>query len=205
MIDCFTRWPEVVCLPDITAATVAVSLVQAWVARFGVPSLVTTDRGRQFESALFTQLTNLLGTSRTRTTAYHPAANGMVQRLHRRVKTAIMSVSPASWTDALPLTLLSLRATVKEDLQCSPAQMVYGTTLRLPGEFFAHPSSIVHTDPTTYPERLRTVMQALPAVRPRSPSQLFTYRHPLLETASHVFIRHDVPRKPLQPTYDGPY
>ncbi|XP_064470127.1 uncharacterized protein LOC135384871 [Ornithodoros turicata] len=129
----------------------------------------------------------------------------MVERLHHRIKTALKSVSPASWTDALPLILLSLRATVKEDLQCSPAQMVYGTTLRLRGDFFAHPSPIVHTDPTTYPERLRTVMQALPAVRPRSPAQPSTYRHPLLETASHVLIRHDAPRKPLQPTYDGPY
>ncbi|GFQ77430.1 retrovirus-related Pol polyprotein from transposon 412 [Trichonephila clavata] len=29
--------------------------------------------------------------------------------------------------------------------------------------------------------------------------------HPALETCSHVFMRHDVVKKPLQTPYDGPY
>ena len=51
MIDRSTRWPEVVLSEKVTAETVLDAFVSTWVARFGVPTCVTTDRGVQFTSA----------------------------------------------------------------------------------------------------------------------------------------------------------
>ena len=76
LVDRFSRWPEAIPLKDVTADTVATAFYTHWVARFGAPQVITTDRGAQFEAALFRALTNLLGCKRIRTTAYHPASNG---------------------------------------------------------------------------------------------------------------------------------
>uniref|UniRef100_T1DNZ3 Putative secreted protein n=1 Tax=Anopheles aquasalis TaxID=42839 RepID=T1DNZ3_ANOAQ len=40
------------------------------------------------------------------------------------------------WTEVLPIVLLGLRTAWKEDLEATTAELTYGSTLRLPGEFF---------------------------------------------------------------------
>ena len=52
IVDRFTRWPEAIPLSDISAATCARAFLYHWVSRHGVPSTLTSDRGRQFVSEL---------------------------------------------------------------------------------------------------------------------------------------------------------
>ena len=89
MIDRYTR-PEAIPLRNMTADTVPTAFWTHWISRFGCPKVITTDQGSQFESALFKALTNLVGCKRTRTIAYHPQTNGMVERWHRSFKAALM-------------------------------------------------------------------------------------------------------------------
>ncbi|GFX02314.1 integrase catalytic domain-containing protein [Trichonephila clavipes] len=136
MIDRFSKWPEAQPLKDITAETVAEAFFSSWVSRFGTPAILTTDRGRQFESSLFKALSKLLGVQKCRTTGYHPQANGMIEELHRPLKSANKCHATERWTEVLPIILLGLRASLKEDILCTPAELVFGTTIRLPGEMF---------------------------------------------------------------------
>ncbi|GFW01260.1 transposon Tf2-8 polyprotein [Trichonephila clavipes] len=89
VVERFTRWMEVIPTADRTSETVYRALLSVWISRFGCPAIITTDQGTNFKSSLFRELSNLLGTNRIRCCSYHPKANGLVERLHRHLKSAI--------------------------------------------------------------------------------------------------------------------
>ncbi|GFX95607.1 retrovirus-related Pol polyprotein from transposon 412 [Trichonephila clavipes] len=203
MIDRFSKWPEAQPLKDITAETVAEAFFSSWVSRFGTPAILTTDRGRQFESSLFKALSKILGVQKCRTTGYHPQANGMIEELHRPLKSAIKCHATERWTEVLPIILLGLRASLKEDILCTPAELVFGTTIRLPVEMFD--SSKPDDDVVNFVSKLKSHMQSLHPKPPKHHSKRPFFIHPGLLEATHVFLRRDMLRRPLQQPYDGPF
>jgi len=112
IIDRSTRWPEAMPMADATTRSCTQALLGFWIARF-------------------------VGVTLHFTTAYHPQANGLIERWYRSLKTALTArCTTATWTSQLPWVLLGLRTTPKEDLAHSAAEMVYGQLLVVPGEFF---------------------------------------------------------------------
>ena len=102
--------------------------------------------------------------------------------------------------------MLGIRTTLKEDLHCTIAELVYGTTLRLPGEYFDDSISNTNTsDIPNYVTKLKSIMQHLKATPPKSTANRKTYVNNDLLTCTHVFVRHDAMRKPLLQPYDGPF
>jgi transposase InsO family protein len=144
----------------------------------------------------------LLGSKRA---SYHPQSNGMVERFHRQLKAALKSQpNPSAWMDSLPLVLLGIRMALKEDIQSTAGEMVYGTTLCLPGEFFNPPSTSSLNDPSDFVSQLKAHMQQLRPPPPRSTPR-GSHVSDALSTCTHVFLRVDNVRKPLQLPYNGPY
>jgi transposase InsO family protein len=136
MIDRTSRWPEVVPLSSITAVVCAQALLSSWISRFGVPSVITTDRGAQFTSSVWSEVCSILGIRRSQTTSYHPQSNGLIERFHRSLKTSLRArLAGPDWIRHLPLVLLGLRSVPKDDTGMSVAEAVYSTPLTLPGDF----------------------------------------------------------------------
>ena len=91
-----------------------------------------------------------------------------------------------------------MRTALKEDVGCSSAELVYGTTLCLPGEFFDHKAALLTSNPATY-----NYMSKIRAQLPRTQAPRKAHINSELATTTHVFVRHDPTRGPLQSPYDG--
>ena len=137
-VDRTTRWPEAVPVQDTTADTVVQAFLDIWVARFGIPATVTTDRGAQFTSEAWRKSLGRLGINVTATTSYHPQSNGIVERFHRTLKDSLRCAVQASksWSRSLPWVLLVLQNAPKLDTATSTAEVVFEVPLRVPGLCF---------------------------------------------------------------------
>lgn len=206
MIDRSTGWPEAYPVQNITAETVARVVFEGWISRFGCPSKLTSDQGRQFESDLFSQLMKYLGIHKLRTTPYHPQSNGMVERWHRALKVALMArlkCNTSSWVDELPIVLLGLRTAARSDSGVSAAELTYGKSLRLPGDFFEN-ATYTGSD-SEYLQKLRDFIANLKSRPPSHSNSRRLFVPTDLDTCKYVFVRNELMRKSLQPPYDGPY
>ena len=133
--DYFTKWVESFPLASIEAEKVAEVFVHQFVCRFGTPNILHTDQGRNFDSALVKAMCKLLGIKKTRTTAYHPQSDGLIERFNRTLLN-LLSIAAredtCNWDSYIPLLMFAYRTSVQESTGCTPYQLVFGREVRLP-------------------------------------------------------------------------
>ncbi|XP_025271367.1 uncharacterized protein LOC112639982 [Camponotus floridanus] len=175
-------------------------------ARFGIPLRITTDQGRQFEAELFKRLMQITGSTHLRTTAYHPAANGLVERFHRQLKTAIKCHQTENWVEILPVILMGIRAAWKEDLQATTAEMVYGEPIKLPGQFLQkNIPEVLEENQGEVLEELRKNIQKLKPQEIKRHGGTTTFIFKDMRTTTHVFVRNETLGGGLRSPYEGSY
>uniref|UniRef100_A0A0A9WPX9 RNA-directed DNA polymerase n=1 Tax=Lygus hesperus TaxID=30085 RepID=A0A0A9WPX9_LYGHE len=189
IIDRATGWPECIPIRNITAKTVIEQLYDNWISRFGAPSIITTDQGTQFMSDIFKKFCAAMGIQNIHTNAYHPQANGMIERFHRTLNETIMtSSSVTKWAQDMTSLLLGIRNRPSSD-GISPSQRLYGVTPRLPNDLFtpSTPDVIPYRNHDTYRKTTKTYY-------PRT-----------MNSAEQIYVRIDTPRAKLTPPYKGPF
>ena len=130
----------------------------------GVPRVIHSDQGPDFESNLFQEMCCLLETDKTRTCPYHPQSDGMIERFNRTVAQMLATFVKGNrrdWDEHLPYLMLAYRSTLHESTRCSPNMMVFGRDLALPIDVIAGTPPVVDipTCPVVYVEWLRGALE----------------------------------------------
>ena len=135
--DYFTRWMEAYSLPTQHAEVVAQKLVHEFISRFGTPLEIHSDQGRNFESVLFKEVLKLLQIKKTRTTAYRPKSNGLIERfnatLGRMIK-KFVDHNKNNWDKHLDLLLAAYRSAVHPATGYSPNMLMFGREVNIPSD-----------------------------------------------------------------------
>ena len=133
--DYFTRWLEAWPIPNQETKTVAEKLLNEMFFRFSLPDQILSDQGRQFESALITELCNVLQIQKSRTTPYHPQADGLVERSNRTLLSMLSIVvdeHPQTWESHLRAVCMAYNTSIQPTTGYSPYFLMFGWKARLP-------------------------------------------------------------------------
>ena len=131
----FSRWIEAFALPDHQAERVAEILVDEVFRRYGVPDVIHTDQGPEFESLLIKSLCEELGVQKTRTTPYHPESDGLVERANRTIIGMLRTMvddHQRNWDKVLPKVLWAYLVTEHSSTGFTPGRVFLGREARLP-------------------------------------------------------------------------
>ena len=137
VMDYFTKWAELIPIPNHTAKTCAEELVLKVFARIGIPRFLHSDQGRDFLSKLFSETCKLFQVERTRTTPWRPQSNGMVERLNRTVASTLkqyVNDDQTDWDKWLPLVAMAYNGSVHSSTGHSPFYLMYGRPMMMPLE-----------------------------------------------------------------------
>ncbi|KAI2644688.1 Retrovirus-related Pol polyprotein from transposon 17.6 [Labeo rohita] len=142
-----TRFPEAVPLRTLKAKVVVKELLK-FCTTFGLPKVIQSDQGSNFTSKIFKQVLESLGINHQTSTAHHPESQGALERFHQTLKTMLRRYcmeSGKDWVEGLPFLMFAVRESVQESLGFSPAELVFGHTVRGPlkllSEQLLNPSS----------------------------------------------------------------
>ena len=130
--DYFTKWPVAIPMKDQMANTIVQALLSTF-SNYGIPSVLHSDQGTNFESTVLKQTCGAFVMHKSRTTPYHPQGDGLVERTNRSLLQLLCSYCTEScdWEKWLPLLLYTYRTSVHTSTQATPYLLMFGRELTL--------------------------------------------------------------------------
>lgn len=224
LTDHFTKFVEVIPVPDQTAEVCATKILNEFIARWGCPLSIHSDQGRNYESKVFKELCRMLEIKKTRTSSKNPRCNGVCEKynatLIKMIK-AYLCGEQENWDLNLGCLAGAYRATPNETTKVSPNLLTMGREIRLPAEL-VYGSTTVRGDKITsygeYVDELRDKMRHAHEIARKHIGESASRTKEIYDTKlmvnyysegdavwcllenKKVGISHK-----LEPTYDGPF
>ena len=160
--DAFTKYAEVVPIPDKQAETVANEIFTHWICRFGSPVQIHSDGGKEFCNKLLNELFNLLDIKHTKTSPAHPQCNAQVEVFNKTLAKYLASFvdqTTLDWEQYIPAMMFSYNTSYHSTIMTTPFELLYGMKPRTPS--FPHPDiERVHYGESFVSQRLQILQAA---------------------------------------------
>ena len=134
VIDALSRYVLTEALPNKEAETVVSALVKLF-SKFGIPSQIISDQGREFINRVLVELCEVFKISRNLVTPYHPSANGLIERANGRLISILRPMAlenPIIWDEMLPMATFAYNTAYHRSIQDSPYFLLFHTDPRVP-------------------------------------------------------------------------
>ena len=135
MTDAFTKYVELVAIPNKEAGTVADAIFSHWLCRYGIPMELITDQGKEFCNKLSDELFKLMEMKHGRTSAYHPQCNSQAEVANKTIAKYLRNVvdtSTLDWENYLAPLMFSYNTSFHRTIQTSPYFLTFGQIARQP-------------------------------------------------------------------------
>lgn len=217
-VDYATRWAWAVPVKEATSATVIWFLYHYIICFVGCPSEVITDKGRNFISQEMQDYFSANKIKHLETSPYHPATNGMVERMHGMLNHGISALCASRvdrWDEYIDEVLCGIRVRTHSVTGFSPFYLLFGVHPRLAGDV-SPPGSIL--EPLDDVERrvelegwTNRELESLGAARGQAYLRTQASKAQVLNEEEFYFKRDDwvkiknYQKKKFQFTWKGPY
>ena len=140
IVDHFTKWPEIVPIPDSTAPTLAQTIFDYWICRYGIMQRLHSDGANNVDGHVMKQVSKLLGIGKSKSSRLHPQGDGLAEAIVKLAKSIIQKQVDDhgnDWDLYLQPAAFAIRSNINNSTGLSPAELMIGQNL-------THPSDIIH-------------------------------------------------------------
>ena len=135
MQDHFSKYVVAYVVKDQMARTTAETLRNGYFGLFGAPAYLVSDQGKAFTGHLISNLCELYGVQKLRTSPYHAQTNGQVERMNQTIIRMIGKLEQdkkAHSSEHLPEMLAAYNGTRSAVTGYSPYFLLFGRKSRMP-------------------------------------------------------------------------
>uniref|UniRef100_A0A2N9GR51 Uncharacterized protein n=1 Tax=Fagus sylvatica TaxID=28930 RepID=A0A2N9GR51_FAGSY len=178
-IDYFTKWVEAEPLATITERNIQNFVWKAVICRFGIPRVLVSDNGKQFDNPRFRQFSQELGIHNHYSSPGHPQANGQVEVTNRSLLKLIktrLEGAKGLWPEELPSILWAYRTTVRIPTGETPFRMTFGSEAVVPVEIGLTTLRTSAYDEQQNEEQLRLNLDLIDEVRETAEARMKRYQ-----------------------------
>ena len=131
------KWVEAEPLANIRDVDVKRFVWKNIVTRFGVPHVLISDNGLQFNSKMFRKYCGELGITNRYSTPAYPQGNGQAEAVNKVIVSGLkkrLDDAKGKWVEELPHVLWTYKTTPRRSIGETPFSMTYGAEAVIPLE-----------------------------------------------------------------------